>query len=112
MADGNSEARDARGRFGPGNSFARGNSRHRRVAQLRAAMLDAVTPEDVRAVLVALVAKAKRGDVAATRVLLDRLFGKVGDSDLGEAGDLSELGAFVIRGGPGVTEAFRSAGIG
>jgi len=38
--------------------------------------LDAVTPDDLRAVVVALVERAKAGDVVAIREVLDRTVGK------------------------------------
>lgn len=63
------------GRFGPGNRAARGNPHARRVARLRTALIRAVTPEDVEAVAVALLAKGKDGDVGAARELLQRLLG-------------------------------------
>jgi hypothetical protein len=68
--------RDSGGRFAKGNAGGPGNPHARRVARLRSALLRAVTPADLKAVLAALVKKAKRGDVAAARELLDRLFGK------------------------------------
>ena len=39
-------------------------------------LLDAVTEEDMRAVVLKLVAMAKDGDVAAVKLLLDRTVGK------------------------------------
>ena len=68
-------ARGPDGRFGPGNRAARGNPHARRVARLRTALLRAVTPQDIKEVAVTLVAKAKDGDVAAVRELLQRLLG-------------------------------------
>jgi hypothetical protein len=68
--------RDARGRFtinnpgGPGNPFAR------RVAQLRTALLDIIRPEDIAAIMKALIERACQGDVAAAKVVLAYGLGK------------------------------------
>jgi hypothetical protein len=63
------------GRFGRGNGCGRGNPHAKRVAQLRGALLDAVSPADLKAVAAALLAQAKAGDVAAARELFQRLLG-------------------------------------
>jgi len=70
-----SNGRDERGRFVGGNSCGKGNPHAKRVARLRASLLEAVTPADVRAVVRTLVAQAKSGDVMAAKVLLERVFG-------------------------------------
>ena len=67
--------RDASGRFAKGNPGGPGPAFPRRVAELRAAILDAVTPADVIDVIRALVKAAKGGDVAAAKVFLDRVLG-------------------------------------
>jgi hypothetical protein len=67
--------RDASGRFAKGNPGGPGPAFPRRVAELRAAILDAVTPADVIDVIRALVKAAKSGDVAAAKVFLDRVLG-------------------------------------
>ena len=46
-----------------------------RVIAYREAWLSAVTPEDVRAIGIALVKRATAGDVTAARLVLDRLLG-------------------------------------
>ncbi len=66
----------ATGRFAAGNTFGEGNPHHKRVAELRSALLDAISPEDLRAIVEQLVQKAKSGDVAAAREVLDRALGK------------------------------------
>src|SRR3712207_2376453 len=70
------------GRFGPGNKYARGNPHVRRVARLRAELLRAVRPADLRDVAMALLAQAKAGDVAAAKELLQRLLGPPVELDL------------------------------
>lgn len=75
--NGDHEDRDAAGRFVTGNRGGPGNPHARRVAEFRAAMLAAVTPEDVRAVVRALVLAATMGNVAAAREVLERVCGRV-----------------------------------
>jgi hypothetical protein len=74
--------RAASGRFGPGNKYARGNPHARRVARLRAELLRAVRPGDLRHVVVSLLNQAKAGDVAAAKELLQRLLGPPVELDL------------------------------
>lgn len=71
--------RDASGRFAPGNPGGPGaiaHERTKRTRALRQALCDAVTHEDMAAVARALVERAKAGDVAAARELLDRIIGR------------------------------------
>ena len=77
-----SAGRDNTGRFGPGNNFGQGNPHAKRVAQLRTALLNAVSPEDLEAIIQALVQKARQGDVYAAREVLDRTLGKAESLDL------------------------------
>lgn len=65
--------RGAGGRFAPGNPGGPGNPQGRRVAALRAALLAAVTENDLAAVVAKLVAMAKDGDLAAIRECLTDL---------------------------------------
>jgi hypothetical protein len=64
------------GYFAPGNRIGRGNPGNRRMAELRRALLDCATDEDIRALYGSMMAAAKEGDVAAARLLLDHLVGK------------------------------------
>jgi hypothetical protein len=68
--------RDARGRFTKGNPGGPGNPFARRVAEMRKAMMDAVTPEDIAAIGKAMLAKAKEGDVGAARLVLSYIVGR------------------------------------
>jgi hypothetical protein len=70
-----STGRTSAGRFAAGNNGGPGNPHARRVARLRAALLRAVTPEDLTAVVTALLTQAKAGDVQAAKELLQRLLG-------------------------------------
>lgn len=74
--------RDAQGRFAEGNPGGPGNPHAKRVGELRVALLEAVTPADMQAVVKALVEAAKGGDVAAARVLFERVLGKPVEADL------------------------------
>ena len=71
-----SNGREGNGQFAPGNCGGPGNPHARRVAELRAAMLAAVSVDDLKAVTAKLVAMAKAGDLAAIREVLDRTLGK------------------------------------
>ena len=69
--------RGADGRFLPGHKEGGpGNPHAKAVSTLRAALLAAVTQDDVEAVVKKLVDQAKDGNIVAARELLDRLFGK------------------------------------
>ena len=77
-----SNGRDNAGRFAPGNRLAKGNPFSRRMAQLRSALISAVTEDDLRGIIQALIEKAKKGDVAAAKEVLDRTLGKPQEADL------------------------------
>ena len=68
--------RDVDGRFTPGNAIGKGNPGNRRQRELRAALIEAATPEKVKAVEEALHELAVGGDVAAAKVWLDHVVGK------------------------------------
>jgi hypothetical protein len=71
------DGRDRSGRFGPGNTFGTGgNPFAAKVAALRAALLAAVTADDIRAIADVLLAQAKGGDKAATKLLFQYTLGK------------------------------------
>ncbi len=74
--------RDASGRFAKGNPGGPGNPFARHVGQLRSALLEAVTAEDMRVVASKLVELAKSGDVRAIKELLDRVLGRPQEADL------------------------------
>ena len=66
---GGGNGRDGRGRFMKGNPGGPGNPFARRVAQLRAALLNVVTPEDIAGMAQHLLAMAKIGDLPAIKLL-------------------------------------------
>ena len=74
--------RDGRGRFAPGNRGGPGNPHAAQVSRLRSALLDAITPDDMRAIISALIEKAKAGDVHAASVLFERVLGKPLEIDI------------------------------
>ncbi|HPM84240.1 MAG TPA: hypothetical protein PLF81_26230 [Candidatus Anammoximicrobium sp.] len=80
--NGDNGGRTARGTFAKGNAGGPGNPHAKRVARLRSALLRAVTPEDIKAIIRKLVESAKSGDVPAAREVLSRLFGPYVATDL------------------------------
>jgi hypothetical protein len=68
------------GRFGVGNRGGPGNPNALKTHRLRAALLDATTPEEVSKVVKALVEKATAGDTAACKVFLDHTCGRAPQS--------------------------------
>jgi hypothetical protein len=67
---------DASGRFTKGNPGGRGNPFARKVAALRAAFLKDLTRDDIKEIAATLKAQAKKGDVAAARLVLAYALGK------------------------------------
>jgi hypothetical protein len=78
------------GRFAKGNGGGPGNPNAKRVAELRSTLFQAVTPADLKKVVAALLKKAKSGDVASIRELLQRLLGPPEAVDLLERLDAVE----------------------
>jgi len=74
--------RDERGRFIAGNDIGIGNPHAKQVSRLRSALLDAITPADMKAIISALIEKAKAGDVHAASVLFERVLGKPLEVDI------------------------------
>jgi hypothetical protein len=68
--------RAERGKFGPGNQFARGNANARKMAALRGALLEAATAERMVALGEKLFELAMAGDLAAAKLLLAYAVGK------------------------------------
>ena len=67
---------DEQGRFTRGNSCARGNPFAKKVARLRSALLQAITPADVRAIIKKVIKRARGGDLAAAKEVFDRAVGR------------------------------------
>lgn len=64
------------GRFGIGNGGGPGNPFAVQVGKLRSVLLETVTPDDLKAVVVKLIELAKGGDLAAAKIIIDRTCGK------------------------------------
>jgi hypothetical protein len=69
------------GTFAPGHAHSR-KPRRTRAARLRAALVKAVTRDDVAAIIAKQVELAKAGDPQAAKLVLDRVMGKVSNSDV------------------------------
>ena len=83
------------GRFKPGNKGGPGNPHAKRVARLRSALLKAVSPADMQAIVAKLVTDAKAGSVPAAKEVLERTLGKPFEADLLER--LEHLEALLNR---------------
>ncbi len=70
-----SNGRSQKGTFAPGNKLAKGNPHAVKVQKLRNGLLQAVSAADLRRIVKRLVDAAKDGDVAAAKLLFDRLLG-------------------------------------
>ena len=77
--DGDSNGRDARGRFGKGNPGGPGGSRRRSFA-LRRAAEDAISPEHIEAMLRKATRLALEGNLSAMRLVLDRVCGRAAEA--------------------------------
>ena len=73
---GSDGTRDARGRFGAGNRFSRGNVNARKMAELRRVLLDGVTPKMIAAVVERLVHLATYGNLDAVKLLFSYSLGQ------------------------------------
>jgi hypothetical protein len=71
-----SPQQDAKGRFVRGNAGGPGNPFGRQVAELRKVLLDVVTPDKLRNLVVALIERATGGDNAAAKLVLLYSLGK------------------------------------
>ena len=76
------DGRDNAGKFSAGNSFGRGNPVARYAQRLRQLFVQAVTEDDVTAIVQKLVAMAKDGDIQAANLLLTRALGKPSTSEV------------------------------
>lgn len=76
------DGRGPGGRFAKGNPGGPGNPLGGKVSKLRAALVRAVTEEDIRAIAGRLVQDAREGDLGATRELLLRTLGRPVEADL------------------------------
>jgi hypothetical protein len=70
------------GRFAKGNPGGPGNPLARQVNVIRSALLNALTPADVEAIIKAMIAKAKKGQLGYIKELFDRSIGKSSEADV------------------------------
>ena len=77
------------GTFGPGNRAASGHKRRQRMAELRAAFVQAVTSEAIQEIVATLVRQAKDGCPQSAKLVLDRALGKVTALDSEDPADTS-----------------------
>lgn len=97
MAAPSPNGRDGLGRFATGNPGGPGNPHAKRVGELRSALMAAVRPGDVTAIVGKLVELAKAGDVRAIREVLDRTLGRPVEADLIERLEALESLAAELR---------------
>jgi hypothetical protein len=71
-----SSGRDSDGRFAKGNQFGPGNPFARKCAAFRAALMDAVTEQDIHDIANKLRDNAKAGDKTAVKLLFQYVIGK------------------------------------
>lgn len=74
--------RNTDGRFLPGNKLGRDNPHAKKISQLRAAMIKSITAKDIAAIVEKMTERAKSGDMAAIRELLDRTLGRPLQADI------------------------------
>ena len=85
-----SNGRDAKGRFAPGNQGGPGNPFGRRVGELRKAMLAAVSDDDIQAIMRAMIERAKEGHVQAAKLVLSYSIGMPTDTVDPDRADIDE----------------------
>lgn len=68
--------RDAQGRFTEGNPGGPGNPHAGQLAKLRSALLNAVSAEDVEAIVQEILKRAKEGSLSAAKMILDYTVGR------------------------------------
>lgn len=74
--------RDNKGHFIKGNKEGRGNPYAKQVNAFRSALMQAVQEKDIKAIVETLLEQAVNGNIAACRVLLDRLLGPPVQADI------------------------------
>jgi hypothetical protein len=89
--------REATGTFATGNQFGRGNPFARKVAAFRAALMEAVTEQDIKDIACKLRDDAKAGDKAATRLLFQYVIGKPQPAVDPDTLDAQEMRAFAAN---------------
>jgi len=70
------------GRFLPGNAGGPGKPYARKAEALRGSLINAVTREDIEAIMHSQVEKAKQGDTVAAKFVVERVLGRPQKIDL------------------------------
>ena len=68
--------RNGNGKFARGNTFGKGNPYAKKVASLKSALLQSVSPSDIKKIIKGMVKKAQEGDTAAAKLILPYLIGQ------------------------------------
>lgn len=79
MAGNNSPSTNGRngtGQFTSGNKYGKGNPHSARVAALRTAVMDSISPATAKKLVKSLVSQAMAGDLAAAKIILPYLIGQ------------------------------------
>jgi hypothetical protein len=84
------QARNAKGQFAPGNPGGPGNPFGRKVAALRARLLNRATEDDWDTIADALIEKARAGDTAATKLCYQYTLGKPAQAVDPDRADIDE----------------------
>src|SRR5438309_718824 len=100
-----SSGRAADGRFAPGNKFGPGNPFARKCATFRAALMEAVTEQDIKDIAVKLRDDAKAGDKAAVKLLFQYVIGKPQPAVDPDTLDAQEMRTFAANSLPPATVA-------
>jgi hypothetical protein len=87
--------RAANGKFAPGNKFGPGNPFARKCAAFRAALMEAVSEQDIHEIAVKLRDDAKAGDKAAVKLLFQYVIGKPQPAVDPDALDVQEMRGFM-----------------
>lgn len=105
-----SSGRTPKGKFAEGNKLGRGNPHLVRIREYNDAIRYAIKTGDIREVMVKLLTMAKRGDLAAAKLVLDRTLGRanaapivVDGADLGidalaTSSDVKRASEAIVRG--------------
>jgi len=80
--NGDNGERGEDGRFLPGNAGGPGNPYVKKVAALRGSLINAISHDDIEAIIHSQVEKAKQGDTVAAKFILERLLGRPQMMDL------------------------------
>lgn len=83
--------RKTNGQFDAGNKYGTGNPHAAKVAQLRSALIEHITPDDLKEIITALLTQAKAGDIASCKLLLPYLIGAAPASCNPDELELKEL---------------------